>query len=328
MKPPTLSVVIPNYNHGRYLPNCLEAVLGQSLAANEILVIDDASTDHSVEVISDYARRHPTIRLVRNERNQGVVYGMNRGLELASGAYLYFAAADDQVLPGFFERLLNLLAAHPRAALGCGIGEWREVATGLRWHVGVGNAAQPAFLSPERLVQLERKGQLFIPSNATIFKREAVLQAGGFIPELKWHCDWFAMYVSAFRAGLCFVPEVVAVAHIHETSYHSAGRRDPVLYRQVLRHLLERLLRPEYSSAMEAIRTSGALFLFGWPILQLILSAARYRLFLNRTFLRKNLWHIARLKAKRLTPRCAADLYFRLAGYRARTTKAKGRELD
>lgn len=57
MTTPSLSVVVPNYNHGQHLPNCLEALVRQSVPPAEIVVIDDASTDNSLEVLADFARR-------------------------------------------------------------------------------------------------------------------------------------------------------------------------------------------------------------------------------------------------------------------------------
>src|SRR5438874_13780530 len=90
-----LSVVVPNYNHWEHLPRCLQALLNQSLQPAEIIVIDDASTDNSREVIEHFSQRHPVVRAYRNEQNQGVIYGANRGIELARNDYLYFAPADD-----------------------------------------------------------------------------------------------------------------------------------------------------------------------------------------------------------------------------------------
>jgi glycosyltransferase involved in cell wall biosynthesis len=63
----------------------------------EVIVIDDASTDNSVEVIEGFARKDPIIRLYRNEQNQGVNQTVNRGLSLAAGEYIIFSAADDRV---------------------------------------------------------------------------------------------------------------------------------------------------------------------------------------------------------------------------------------
>jgi glycosyltransferase involved in cell wall biosynthesis len=64
---PTLSVVVPNYNHGKYLEFSLPALLRQSVQPLEIIVLDDVSTDNSVEVIRRFAAQSPLIRLVQNE---------------------------------------------------------------------------------------------------------------------------------------------------------------------------------------------------------------------------------------------------------------------
>ena len=79
---PTLSVVVTNYNHARYLPTALRCILGQSVQPLEVLVIDDGSTDNSIVVIEEIARREPLVNLLPNERNRGVAYTFNRGLAL------------------------------------------------------------------------------------------------------------------------------------------------------------------------------------------------------------------------------------------------------
>src|SRR6266540_3959461 len=117
MAAPKLSVVVPTYNHAHYLPRALDAILGQSLQPREVIIVDDASTDGSQRLIEDYARKHPAIRAVRNERNLGVVASLNRGAELSSGEYLVFAASDDYILPGFYEKSIALLERFPQAGL-------------------------------------------------------------------------------------------------------------------------------------------------------------------------------------------------------------------
>src|SRR6266446_3649184 len=113
---PTLSVVVPNYNHAKYLEVSLSAILRQSLKPLEIIVLDDASTDNSVEVIRRFAAQNPLVRLVQNEKNLTVVPNLNKGVDLARGEYVYIAAADDEVLPGLFEHSMALLGKYPQAA--------------------------------------------------------------------------------------------------------------------------------------------------------------------------------------------------------------------
>ena len=316
MNLPTLSVVVPNYNHARSLPVCLRALLAQSVAAVEVIVIDDASTDDSVAVIEDFAKRHPAIRFLRHDTNRGVVAGMNHGLELARGDFVLFAAADDEVLPGLFVKSLRLLAQHPEAGLCCSIGDWRQAERGLRWHMGVGMAAGACFLAPDGLVELERTGKLFIASHTTLFHRGRLIAAGGFPDALKWHCDWFAMHVLAFRHGICHVPEPLGILNIRGASYHEQGRRNAGEYNRLLDELLRRLASAGCADVVDRVRASGALFLFGWPVLRLVAGRPEHRHFLNAIFLRKNLWHAFKLTVKRFMPAWLGNLYFRLAGYR------------
>jgi glycosyltransferase involved in cell wall biosynthesis len=321
---PKLSVIMPNYNHAAFLPVSLGGILKQSVQPDEIIVLDDASTDNSVAIIQEFAKHHPHIRLERNEKNRGVVFGMNRGVAMARNNYVYFAAADDEVLPGLFEKLLTILGEFPEAAFSSGVSEWREVTTGLTWHMGVAMAATPGYLSPAQLVQLGKQGKLRICPSASIFNRESVLKAGGFIPELQWACDWFAAHVAASRQGLCFVPELVSVYNIRPTSFslRQQLRSYQGAQREVLQRMLDLLNRPEYSDAAAFLRETGALFSFAGPMLRLMVGRARNRRFLSLTFLRQNLWYIFRMTVKKITPGFAAEWYFRLAGLKLRPSKA------
>ena len=83
--PVLLSVVLPNYNHARYLPRALDAYLSQDHPADEIIVIDDCSADASREIVTRYAANHPSIRLVSNDKNMGVIPTLSRGLNEARG---------------------------------------------------------------------------------------------------------------------------------------------------------------------------------------------------------------------------------------------------
>ncbi len=317
MNLPSLSVVVPNYNHAQFLPTALEAIFSQSVALLEVIVFDDASTDNSVEVIEGFARKHPTLRLIRRTANKGVIESMNEGLAIARGECLLFAAADDQILPGLFEKSLQLLAQHPEAALSCTITEWRELTTGWDWHVGAQMGDKPCYLSPQRLVELERQGKLFISSNTVVMRPKLL---GRYHPELRWHCDWFALMVAAFRHGVCFVPESLAVLNIHPTSYHGAGRRRREHF-EVLRNIARLLHEPEHSDVLPMMRESAALYLFGWPMFTTLLGNSQWRHLLTPLMVRKCLWHAFKLQVKKITPRFAANWYFQLAGYRVRSQK-------
>jgi glycosyltransferase involved in cell wall biosynthesis len=316
---PPLSVIVPNYNHAQHLPTCLKAILAQSVTPVEVIVLDDASTDNSVEIVRQFASHHPQLRLVQNEKNLGVMPNVNKGVDLARSEYVFIQAADDEVQPGLFEKSLRLLVQYPQAGLCCTIADWREAATGLHWHVGVGMAETPSYLSPQRLVELERKRQLFISSNTCVLKRSVLLETGKFIPDLKSSADWFSCSLIGFRYGICFVPEPLAVLNILPNSYYQRIRRDKQSLRQMLEAILRFLSRPEYQDVAERMRQAGSLYLFGIPMLKLLLSRPESRHFLTPVLLRNSLWHGTKLFLKKFIPTPLGNLYFQIAGYRTRT---------
>ena len=323
MSLPALSVIVPNYNHARYLPRSLTAIVQQSVQPMEVIVIDDASTDNSVELIENLAAKYPVIRFYRNQQNRGSLFTVSRGLELAKGDYVLTAAADDEVLPGFFEKSLHLLGKYPEAALSATSTEFREAHTGVNWLWGSGIVESPTYLSPARMVECERKGKFYIPPNSVIFRTSALREVGNFIPELKFCCDWYAMYVAGFRYGICFVPEPLAIFHVQANSYYHKIRRDKAEYRRVLELLLERLNQPENRTVLGCIREGGSLFLYGIPMLKLLLSRPEYRHLITRIFLRKNLSHSAKLFLKNHSPAFLVNLYLKLSGNRKRTATAE-----
>lgn len=101
---PFVSVIIPVYNAGDYLPHCLDSLLQQPFEAFELVLIDDGSTDGSADLADRYARRDARVRVI-HQPNQGVSAARNRGLDAARGQYVAFVDADDWVESGYFEQL-------------------------------------------------------------------------------------------------------------------------------------------------------------------------------------------------------------------------------
>ncbi len=105
---PSISVIVANYNGARFLPALLNSLTRQSLTAIEILIIDDASTDESIQLVKDAAGKDPRIVLECLSRNSGLAAARNRGLARASGEWVAIVECDHLVHPFRFERLLDM----------------------------------------------------------------------------------------------------------------------------------------------------------------------------------------------------------------------------
>lgn len=116
---PRVSVVMPVYNAERFLGEAIDSLLGQTFRSLEVVMVDDCSTDRSWEIMSDYARRDPRVRVFRNERNLGIVRTRNRAFQEADARSTYFAImdSDDISMPTRLEHQVAFLDAHPDHAL-------------------------------------------------------------------------------------------------------------------------------------------------------------------------------------------------------------------
>src|SRR5580692_3626539 len=109
----SISVILPNFNHGKLLRRAVAALMAQSPPPAEVIIINDASTDESLAVIESLGVQFPCIRLINHTQNRGVAVSMNEGLDMATGDLVYFAAADDYSLPGLFAAAEQALARYP-----------------------------------------------------------------------------------------------------------------------------------------------------------------------------------------------------------------------
>lgn len=117
-KVPKISICLPTYNHGRYLRQTLDSILGQSLRDFEVIISDDASTDDTPAIVAQVGDER--LRYVRQARNLGVAENRNRCLALARGEYIAWLDSDDVYYPQMLANQSALLDAHPRVGLAHG----------------------------------------------------------------------------------------------------------------------------------------------------------------------------------------------------------------
>lgn len=105
-----ISFIVPVYNVERYLPTCLDSILNQGIESDdyEIILVEDKSTDCSLQICRDYCARYKNITLIENEKNIGPGLSRNKGIDASKGAYLHFVDSDDLLLSNSLYNLLSL----------------------------------------------------------------------------------------------------------------------------------------------------------------------------------------------------------------------------
>jgi glycosyltransferase involved in cell wall biosynthesis len=118
MDRPVITVFMAVYNGSRYLRQAIDSILSQTFSAFELLIIDDGSTDNSVDIVHSYA--DPRIRLLHNDGNKGLVFTRNRGALEADGEFLAILDCDDIAFPNRLEIQYNFFRENPEVALCSG----------------------------------------------------------------------------------------------------------------------------------------------------------------------------------------------------------------
>jgi glycosyltransferase involved in cell wall biosynthesis len=273
---PTASVIIPNFNHATVIGRAITSVLAQGDAVGELIVIDDGSTDGSVPAIEAALRGHAKARLLRNDKNQGAIAALNRGISEASAEFVLLGAADDYYLPGMIATCLDAARSSPQAGLVCG-NTVVVLADGSRLHVALPFGREPHYVAPDEVVEIARRYNFFFYTGSALLRREAVLAAGSLIPELRWHADWFLDFVLALRHGIAFLPEECSVMSTSPGSY-SQGRHDWKEQLPILTRII-RTTRRNYSDVMPQFRRTALLPGFNIAFLRPLLADPELRQF-------------------------------------------------
>lgn len=199
-----VSVIVPSFNHASYLRECVDSVLSQDHAAKELIVVDDGSTDGSLDLLRGYGSR---IRLLQHSGGRQA-RARNAGLAAAQGALIAFLDSDDRYRPGRLSAAVQAFDAHPDATLvwsdHCTIDADGAVTATRRWQGG----AQP-------FVRELIAGNPICNATVTV-RRDALQSLGGFDEALPRACDGKAWYLLAAH-GHRFVhlPRVLVDYRLH-----------------------------------------------------------------------------------------------------------------
>jgi len=204
---PRVSAIVTAYNGASFVADAIESILAQTRPVNEIVVIDDGSTDGTAEIVERY--RAGGVRCVR-QNNQGLPSARNRGIAETTGELIAFLDCDDMWLPDKNARQVDYLLAHPQVAMVAGHAWWWDPVTERRWLGRIGT--KPSKLRRELLIN-----NCVGNASGVLLRRRVLEQVGTFDPAQIWAEDWELWMRIAAQAEIGYLDRPVIVYRVVPT---------------------------------------------------------------------------------------------------------------
>ena len=247
---PTVSVIVPNYNHARFLQKRIDSILAQTFQEFELILLDDCSTDDSRSICSQFAQ-DARVRIEFNDANSGSTFKQwNKGVRLARGKYVWIAESDDYASDRLLERLVQILDQDPDVTLAY-CQSWRVSADGKlngfadfyldyldarRWKadfcVSGAEECQSYLVSSNTVPN----------ASAVVFRRAVYESVGGADESFRFCGDWKLWVSMALQGKMAYLSEPLNYYRTHDSSVRSKSRKEALDIAenlQVIRWIME-----------------------------------------------------------------------------------------
>jgi glycosyltransferase involved in cell wall biosynthesis len=234
-----LTILICNYNHGKYIEKLLKSVEQQSVQPNKIIIIDDGSSDNSQKFLQKYSNSEK-YKIIFNKKNEGVIFRMNQGLDLITTEYFMVYGADDIMLnKNSIKISLDALNRYPESGLSTGlICTLNDDYTIKR----IVNSPIPSnvttYFTAINFLKTFQKCGTFINGHLTIVRTKFFKNIIQQYPNIGQFTDICAFYSIAVNHGLIFIPEVLGYYRLQEDGYASKSFQNKFLtFKNLIRML-------------------------------------------------------------------------------------------
>jgi glycosyltransferase involved in cell wall biosynthesis len=227
---PLVSVVTPVYNGQDFLSECMESILRQTYDNYEYIIVNNCSTDGTLDIALDYARKHPRVRVHTNKEFVGVMENHNIALNLISpqAKYCKVVCADDFIFPECLTRMVELAEANPSVGI---VGSYQLSGSGIdgrNWCVKWTELPYPSAVTSGREIcryQLLNGVYVFGSPSSTMYRATIIRKSSAFFPSSSPHSDTSACYKYLRDTDFGFVHQVLSYERIHEAAISATCRR-------------------------------------------------------------------------------------------------------
>jgi glycosyltransferase involved in cell wall biosynthesis len=221
----SVDVVVPNYQYARFLPQCIDSVLRQQVHDLRVLIIDNASTDNSLEVAQELARLDRRIEVQQHQTNLGFHASVNEGLDWATSDYVMILCSDDFLPAGALARAVSILEANPSVAFAYGpYAELRKQNLPIAVH-----AAQENWKIEPGSSFITRCCGSMVQTMAPLVRTAVQRRAGYYRTELAQTSDLEILLRLACYGDVAATCAIQGVQRIHQNNISINAWNDPVL---------------------------------------------------------------------------------------------------
>ena len=230
------SAIVPNYNDGSKISESLQSLVGQQLPFYEIIVVDDASTDNSVEIIEKLIAGMPNARLIRHTENRGVVAAINTGIDVCTGEFIFLCSANDAYYPMMTQWCDEMHTRYPQAGIISGnVATYDQTKKRFTYDMKLPLPQVMAYYNPPQLAEHNRKAAIHFNGGANALRLDLVRHYHGLLPALRWHSDWFLNLMIAFDTGVAYLPRNFSMCRLEGNKSYSSNRFHWPSEREVIR---------------------------------------------------------------------------------------------
>ena len=204
---PSVSVIMATCNHAKYIGEAIGSVLRQTFRDFELIVVDDGSTDKTLDAVRPLQKEHGFV--VETQRNMGQAKAQNKGVALSRGEFIVPFDSDDIMMPDRLEKQVRHMAANPRLGMSGG---------NMLWIEANGRLARVQKLSPPRTLTFDdiyrrRKQQVWAPT--MMMRRDALADAGGFHPGIYTDDFYITLKIASLGYGIEVMDDILAYYRAH-----------------------------------------------------------------------------------------------------------------
>lgn len=250
---PTVSVIVPNYNHASFLGQRIDSILGQTFQDFELILLDDSSTDGSWGILENYRNNPHVSYLIQNESNSGSAFRQwKKGIELAQGKWIWIAESDDYAEPSFLGRLMAEVQKTPDCVLAYADTWWVDQQGNTLWETPHNNRVN-TYSGRDFIRQKQAVCNSIANVSECIFRRDCYRPSESYRYEHMRLCgDWLFYVLLAEQGRVVEVKEPLSYYRQHGSNISNDAERRGLTFLEgvdVLDYMVEHcgLKRSDYA---------------------------------------------------------------------------------